>query len=704
MRLALLVSAHAVAAMASAQSCPRPVPPFGGFLPVYEAVVPVTYSDGYQTFGTLLRPDAPSPCGWPLVVFVHPLGQARGYDFQLQLSLAAQGYAVWSYDVRAQGDALLANVGHANAGSTVWGPVEVLDLAEQITFVGGNAAWAGVVDATRVAVVGSSQGGAHAWSAAALSGRPVQVPGRPPLTFPSIACVLASDLVADASDDWVRDGVMFSSIYVNILAGAYAYTGVPFDAGFVQTGRTAFLAQDAPSLAAVFAAEGRLTRTHVATSTVPILYSHAYHDFVADPLQGLLALSTTAGPRRALIGTVGPHDTPANVTERAFRDSVLLRWLHRFLWGMPNEVEFERPYILSELPLDPAQRDDPASEWSRAHVANPLQTGATTRWFLHDDLALSNVPPLAPQLGTAVTQVLDPLATDFTPIGYLDLPAVRDLTNVLQACPLDEVIYSATVASEAELSRCAAVHLRVVPDRPEWMLAVLLTVQPPGGAPEVLLASRAVASRTSVAGIAEDRDFLLPPSALRIPADSTVRLRLRNLWLYEYPMTRALAVAPLFHDFNVAIVHGQTDGSWIDLPLEPVRPKIVSATTWLDLGTMAPVNLQLRGGAARPQLPYFLAVGLSGQLPSTPHLNDIVPIELDWLVGASVATNEPPFFAGFVGVTDAAGNVGAQMDFSLLAPLPEILSGMQLTVIGFILDGEGALTGASSNACDILLR
>ena len=466
-RAASLFLATLFAVDACAQVCARPDPPVGGFPVTSDALVQVPLSDGYVSLGTLTRPQATPPsCRWPLVVFVHPLGQNHGHDVGLQLLLASQGYAVWSFDVRGQGFAAVENATHANLGSAMWGPVEVLDLAEQIQFVVTNPVWTGTIDATRIAVTGSSQGGGQAWSAAARSGQTVQVPGRPPLTMPVIGCVVANDLVADAGQDWIRDGVLFSTFFANVIAGAYAQNGVPMDAAFVQAGRTAFLAQDAPSLLAGFVAEGRTNLPQLAASTVPVLWTHSYHDFVSDPLSGLVALQGMTSPHRALLGT-GGHHTPANTTERAFHDATMLRWLNRFLWGMPNEVEFEAPYLLAELPLGATQPDDPAFVWSRAHLADPLQPPTTTRRYLCDDLQLTDVPPTAPQVDGPIVQVIDPLAVDFHPAGWLDVPTVRDLPNVLQACPLHERVYSFVTASETQLEHASRLHLKLVPDRPE---------------------------------------------------------------------------------------------------------------------------------------------------------------------------------------------------------------------------------------------
>lgn len=702
MRAASFAVACTLATALSAQSCLRPTPPPGGHATVVDLLVPVTYSDGYQTFASLIRPAGPAPsCGWPLVVHVHPLGQQRGFDLPLQSMLAGQGYAVWSYDVRGQGQAAAANLTHPQNGTTLWGPTERCDLAEQMQFVATQPQWAGVVDATRIAVVGSSQGGAHAWTAAAWSGQPLNVPGRPPITFPTIACVAPTDFVADSVDDWLRGGRLFSTWFVEAISGSYQ--GLPFDPAFVQTCRNAFIAQDPAALLAAFAAEDRALGARLATSTVPVLYAHAYLDGVDHPLSAIERLETMTGPRRVLLGTIG-HEVVENIGERAYRQSLILRWLHRWLWNETNEVELEQPFVLPELPLRQVERDDPLFLWSRAHRTALTTPPAALRLWLHDDAALRETAPVAPQTDAVVQQTIDPLASTFTPQGYLTQPAVRDLANVLTVCPLQERVYTFTTTAETQLAASATLHAQVVPQQAEWMLAALLTVQPPEpGAAEVMVASQAFGSASSVTGVAETHVVRLPPIALRLATGATVRLRVRNLWLRELPMPHTLEVAPLFHDFRVDLVHGDPVGSWLELPLEPVAPRLVGSHTWLDLAAPLPLVGTVRGGVARAGYPYFATVGLSGQVPTVSYLNEIVPIDGDWLVVHSAASSEAPFFTGFLGFLDAAGDATCTLDLGSLV-LPQQLNGYRLTLCAFVWDGPWAATGASANPCDVMLR
>lgn len=684
-----------------AQGCVRPTPPAGGWPTTVELFVPITFGDGYQTVASLIRPDVPAPsCGWPLVVFVHPLGQNRGFALPLQTELAGQGYAVCSYDVRGQGQALGLNAAHPHEGTTLWGPIERCDLAEVILWAGNQPAWQGLVDGTRVGVVGVSQGGAHAWQAAAWSGSVVAAPDRQPLTFPPVAAVVALDLLADPVDDWLRGGNLFSSWFVEAVTSDLP--SFRLDPGFVAQCRSAFVAQDPAALVAAFAAEQRGVGGQLAGSTVPILYSHAFFDFIASPLAAVARLEQCPAPHRSVLSTIG-HGAPANDAELAFRDGIVMRWLHRWLWNVPNGVDAESAAVLAELPLAAAEREDPTHLWNRHHV-DAVTTGSATRWFLHDGGALVATPPVTPQLGATIQQVIDPAATSFTPADYFDQPAVRDLANVLAACPLHERVYAATVVEAVQVARSATLHLRLVPAQARWQLAALLTVEPPGGGAEVMLASAGLCASASVQGVAEDHELRLPPIAARLPAGSLLRLRLRNLWLRESPMTTSLSVAPLFQDFAVDIVHGDAPaGSWLDLPLEAVAPKLVTDHEVFDLAAPTTINYSLRAGPGHAVDPYFVALSLSGHQPGVPFLNDVIPLAGDWLSIVSAASTTAPF-VGFLGWLDADGEALCTFDLSGLAALPQELNGLQFTAAAFVWDGPWAPTGAASNPCDVLLR
>ncbi len=700
MHLVFVALASTLAVSVSAQ-CVRPTPPPGGLPVTHTLSVPVVYSDGYSSNASLLLPDGPAPsCGWPLVVYVHWLGGTRFEELPLQLLIAGQGYAVWSYDVRGQGETVLANAGHPNGGSTLWGPIERHDLAEQVDYVANELTWQGIIDPTRLGVIGSSQGGGHAWAAAALSGELLTTPGRTSMTFPIVRCVLPRDLVANPTDDWLRHGELFSSWWVEAITGSYA--ALPLDPTLVQDARTAFITQDPASLQAAWLAEGRDLAGRLGVTTVPVFYSHAYFDTVSGPMSALRQLELMPGSVRSMLGTLG-HGVPSNDLERAANENLTLRWLHRYLWDDANEVELEPPHRLSMLPLDATERDDPSFAWNRTTAHDLTPATLADRFYLHDGFEMSLSLPTGPQSAAAIVQAIDPQATSFNPADYFDQPSVRTIANVLAACPLDEKVWVMILQEDQQLLRSPAVHLKIVPDAASWMLAVSLTVEPIGG-DEVLLASDVIASRNSVVGIVEQHDLRLPPISAHLPAGATIRLRLRNLWLDEFPMQQRLAVAPLFTDFGLDILMGAPPASsWLELPLQPLSAKLIVDRRAIDLTTAPQVTATIRGGAAHSGDPYFVAVGISGIVPATSYLGEVVPLDGDWLTVAS-AGSSAVYYTGFLGMLDGNGETSCALDYSSVAPLPQILNGYQLTMAAFIWDYAWAPTGESTNACEIMLR
>lgn len=700
MHLVSIAIASLLAVGATAQ-CVRPTPPPSGLAVNHTLTVPVTYSDGYVGNGSLMLPSGPAPaCGWPLVVYVHWLGGSRFEESALQLFIAQQGYAVWSYDVRGQGEAVALNPGHPNMGSTLWGPVERHDLAEQIAWVASAPAWQGLIDATRLGILGTSQGGGHAWAAAALTGEVLTTPGRTQITFPAVSCVLPRDLVANTTSDWLRQGELFSTWWIDAVSGTYA--ALPLDPQFVLQARTAFVNQSPASLRAAWLLDGRDLASRLATSKVPVFYSHAYFDLVCGPLSGIGQLESMQGPVRSLLSTLG-HDVPNNDLERAANKNLTLRWLHRYLWDEQNEVEFETPHQLAMVPLSATDRDDVSYAWSRVNVDSLMPSSSAERYFLTDGFELDSLPPSSPQSDVRIAQVIDPTATAFHPANYFDQPAVRAMPQVLSVCPSDEQVWQMVVASDAELDRSALLHLELVPDAASWMVAASLSIEPVGGA-EVTVASDVVVSRNSVPGVVEQHDLRLPPVSVHIPSGATVRLRLSNLWLHRFPMQPRLAVAPLFHDFAVDLkLGGLSTNSWLELPMRLVTPKLVVKQRAIELATMPPIDATLRGGLGRAGAPYFVAVGFGGIVPSTSYLGVTVPLEGDWLVVASAASTLP-YYTGFLGFLDANGEADCSVNYSVAAPLVQALNGRHLTMAAFVWDFPWAQSGEATNACEIALR
>jgi hypothetical protein len=163
-------------------------------------------------------------------------------------------------------------------------------------------------------------------------------------------------------------------------------------------------------------------------------------------------------------------------------------------------------------------------------------------------------------------------------------------------------------------------------------------------------------------------------------------------------------VAPLFTDFGLDILMGAPPASsWLELPLQPLSAKLIVDRRAIDLTTAPQITATIRGGAAHSGDPYFVAVGISGIVPATSYLGEVVPLDGDWLTVAS-AGSSAVYYTGFLGMLDGNGETSCVLDYSSVAPLPQILNGYNLTMAAFIWDYAWAPTGESTNACEIMLR
>lgn len=678
----------------TAQSCERPVVAGGDHGVRIEPTNTVTYTDGYVTHANLLLPDTAVPwCRWPLVVFVHQLGGSRIAELDLQRTLVSEGHAVWTYDVRGQGSGILLNPTHPDRGTALWGPVEFADLAEQIQHVTANHA--GTVDPARIAIVGISQGAAHAWRAAAWSGQPLAVAGRTAAAFPQVRCVVAADYVAESTEDWIRNGTQFSSWFVNVIADD-AVPSWNLDPGFKAAAAQRFREQDPQALLQLWQQQGRPILTQLLQSTVPVLYSHAYHDFIDGPMPGLEVVErmTHLPAVRSLLSTVG-HDTQRNDHEVRFRNREIVSWLHRHLWGELPTVARAR-YSLALLPLQGAIREDQQSLWGRIETNTilplPQQQAQSVRLHLHPDGTLQQGQSAATH-NTIRHEVLEP---SYNATTYLSNISQREVGLVLAHMPLSELVFATAPLDRAStVSAAPKLDLVISPSDPMWAVAALLTVEVPGE-PEYMLASAGAARTDDVPDVAHPVTLRFPPVAVQLPAGSIVRLRLRNHWLREFPMSRTLEVAPLFQGYQLAVHFGASSGSWLDLPLEDVAPSLLTTAQDIDLSRPEPVGFVVRSDIELEGAPCFVTLGTLGSEELMvqacgfllPQQEAFLPVTQAWQLenGAGSAFS----------TLDGAGGMAAVLDLAPFTPLPSELAGFEVELRAHVFAAVGAPVRSSA--------
>lgn len=690
----LLVSISVAAPALDAQ-CTRPPVPLAtaGF-----GVETITYGDGVTTRGELIAPVGPAPtCGWPLVVYVHSLGSTRAQQHDWQQQLASHGFAVWAYDVRGQGDARMLGP----AGTTMYGPHERCDLAEQIAFV--RATRPTVVSADKVAVTGDSQGGIHGWFAATESGRTLNVPGRGAVAFPTITAVAAADFVTEPTRHRVRGGTLFSTNFLDLVLAEDGVVPLRINATFRDAVTARFLAQDPEGLAAWLLADPhRAVETHVPAVGVPTLFFHAWHDSIcgAGPILDATRAWPASTPLRLVLGALG-HATPNNAWQLAQRRELTLRWFERWLWDIADPVGGEERFVLADVPSGASEHADEGALWPIVHLdAFPPSDVVIERCHTWPDGRLDPSEPSAPGSSAIEHRV----APGFDAAAYAAAPASRGLDNVLQNIPLGEQRFvRAALDRDVQLAGAPRVGLSVVPDAARFTIAAMLSVRVPGAAQPRMLSMWGVGVRDATPGVARRLEFELSPIVSTLPAGSVLELSLRNHWLPEEPHLRWIATVPMFESSRVLVEHGSgAAASWLELPLRTPPVAIVSPATTIARDVPGRTELGVRGGAESAGRPYVIAASCTGHRPGIVLPGGELPIRFDATTETFAMLIGSRELIAFAGTLDAHGNAQAALDLSGLSRIPDGLS--RLSFATWVFRSPTDITGRASNPLDLSIR
>jgi pimeloyl-ACP methyl ester carboxylesterase len=196
-------------------ACEPPVPT-GGFSISQVFNTQVTFTDGYSTLTDFRYPSvAPIPsCGWPLITLVHGGGLDKSALNNLAIKLAAQGYAIITYDFRGSGPSYALNDPLVYA-TTMDFLRERIDAFEIMEFA--EATWPQLVDETRLGLSGGSLGGIMSWSVAAHSGQlPPPNPWRT-APFPVVSAIVPEAYVPDLSQVKMPQGKTVSEEFMVAL-------------------------------------------------------------------------------------------------------------------------------------------------------------------------------------------------------------------------------------------------------------------------------------------------------------------------------------------------------------------------------------------------------------------------------------------------------------------------------------------------------
>ena len=276
--------------------------------------------DGVRIDAALLVPDGMPPSGgWPAVMMFHGLGGRHSDLLPLAESYRAKGYAVLAPDAR----------GHGTSGGYVSldGPREVADVRTEFQWLAARPE----VSDTQIGAWGISLGGGAAWNSVVAG-----VPFKALQTF----------------ETW-------SDLYQALFPQNLGKSGAIF--GFAQSVPDGRIAPDLlpyvpqmignENLPAVRQLLGtRSSLRSMSAVTTPSFLFQGRRDFAFDIDQALDAYRQLAGPKRLYVGDFGHEPSTFPGPDLAHVVALSTRWYDRFLKGLPNGVDQEKPI---EVATDP---------------------------------------------------------------------------------------------------------------------------------------------------------------------------------------------------------------------------------------------------------------------------------------------------------------------------------------------------------------
>ena len=688
--LALTIALVCVSMVApcSAQ-CSDPTAPASGFATTTTTNQLLTYTDGYRTRADVYHPTTPpGPCGWPLLIAVHGLPASKQASAARAADFAQRGYLVVAYDVRGQGSGIALNPGK---GSKIMSLAEWIDMFEVIEWA--QATYPNLVDDQRVGVFGVSQGGAHAWAAAAWSGRQPPPNPRRSTPFPTVNAVAATAMPPSHPDATTLEGDAFKAVWARY---AYAPTGpmLAVDPS-VKQAWSVFLANDDPEGNYLWLKNdpGRDFTAELQQSAVPTLVTMSWRDngVGADPALEALQSMPVSTPKRLYV-TTGQHDTPPNDFEFDQQLKLRERWFARFLKGDPEPIE-DGPLVRSAaLPADAATYTDPTSLWRhRADESLPPQSSTISRLFLREGGALS---AQAPTTSEPPQRVIHRMPPGYTAQQWAQSGGGTALAPTLSVTPLSEHVYTSEPFAEPfEIAGLPTLELALTPMHPRFFVAARLDLIPPSGG-AVTVGRGAAGERQSGAPSPTTLSIGLDLLDTVVPAGARLQLRVRNHYIVNTTQGEYFHTMPYLSDYDVDVEHSPGALSFVDLPLrQDIELDLTTAATELSVSAPAVVDFGLQSAPAWASTIYFVLMSLSGQGPGLP----LPGGDLLWLQPDALTTDAlipASLLPGFIGVLDADGTASASMQLLPLAPLPAALVGTNLHIAPLAFFGTDVRAGA----------
>ena len=268
-------------------------------------------SDGARIDALYVLPTtAPPADGHPAILLVHGFAGAKNNNRSTALAYAREGYAATTYSVRGQG----ASEGLFDFFAS---PRILGDLRAALDFTRTLRG----VDSSRVAVVGGSQGGLHAWNAAAYG--------------MGARCVVS--LIANGRFD---ENFLENDAFNWTFAAATMTTDVRFEPAISSMFRQAREGGDFSVLGPFFRDQSTIEQE--ATVTTPTAIAVSYYDGFFNQNAALRQFASVSAPKRIILYP-GGHDYPSDAAQNGYVRHFIDRWLAYWLKDDPSHSAVASP-------------------------------------------------------------------------------------------------------------------------------------------------------------------------------------------------------------------------------------------------------------------------------------------------------------------------------------------------------------------------
>ena len=280
----------------------------------------LTMDDGVRIDAALHLPDGTAPsAGWPAIMMFHGLGGTHQGLAPLAQSYVAKGYAVFVPDAR----------GHGTSGGFVSldGPREVADIRTEFTWLAARPE----ISDTQIGAWGISLGGGAAWNSVVAG-----VPFRALETY----------------ETWSD---LFRALFPQNFgkAGAIYQFAQSVPAERIDPALRSYVPQmvgneNLPGVRQLLGTRSSLN--FMSAVTTPSFLFQGRRDFAFDIDQAADAYKRLAGPKRLYVGDFGHAPSTFPGPDLAHVLDLSTRWYDRFLKGMPNGVDTEKPVEVASSP------------------------------------------------------------------------------------------------------------------------------------------------------------------------------------------------------------------------------------------------------------------------------------------------------------------------------------------------------------------